>query len=433
MKIEDTSTDNASWKILKTSAVFASQVQAARKEARALFREWVRNRTEVLLEQARAAVDEGDYTSAESIFVSLGKADLAVNMYTDACMLEEALRVERTHESVLGIIKVQAESLSSMELKTALRTYGLREDKIVQLLHAVDQNSDGIVTLHEFVIYGMRFLHPHLAEFHQQLISHDGEAHAYRYATELTVLAIYIHTALSTAAKATLCGCILYYVKIILRCMLCRCPYFSTCSIFYDCSSSRDSDGEVAASKDVPQKDGWSSAYRFSKTMPQGETVNLEAEYYRNVDEPALSVHGTLMVKMRLVSGEHFDMSGQEDQIETIRALFLRILSCRHLTAPQISRFVSQCEQWEERLKLRSPATTFPSECEMGLSPVAERSFEEYSEDLVGDPEIVKSSAHALSRNPKTISRPASSSGRQVYSHLQNCVPLSHTDKNYSD
>ena len=58
------------------------------------------SQTEVRLAQARAAVDKKDYASAESIFAEVGKADVAVKMYKDARMWEDALRVAKTHESV---------------------------------------------------------------------------------------------------------------------------------------------------------------------------------------------------------------------------------------------------------------------------------------------------------------------------------------------
>jgi hypothetical protein len=57
------------------------------------------SQTEVRLAQARAAVDKKDYASAESIFAEVGKADVAVKMYKDARMWEDALRVAKTHES----------------------------------------------------------------------------------------------------------------------------------------------------------------------------------------------------------------------------------------------------------------------------------------------------------------------------------------------
>lgn len=61
------------------------------------------SRTEVRLAQARAAVDKKDLSSAEGIFIEVGKAEVAVKMYKDARMWEDALRVAKTHESTPGI------------------------------------------------------------------------------------------------------------------------------------------------------------------------------------------------------------------------------------------------------------------------------------------------------------------------------------------
>lgn len=66
---------------------------------------------------------------------------------------------------------------------------------------------------------------------------------------------------------------------------------------------------------------------------------------------------GSLKLHVSLVAGEEVERVGRDELTESVRALFLRIFTSRDLTARQISRFVAQCEQWEDELKRSSPLT----------------------------------------------------------------------------
>lgn len=106
----------------------------------------------------------------------------------------------------------------------------------------------------------------------------------------------------------------------------------------------------------------WSSEYGFSRSMRIPEiqgAVALQTEYLCQKDkmecERQVQDRGSLTLHMSLVAGEEVEDASQDELIESVRALFLRVFTSRNLTARQISRFVAQCEHWEAELKRSSP------------------------------------------------------------------------------
>ena len=58
-------------------------------------------RGEVLLAQARAAVEKREFRAAEQHFVDAGKSELAIKMYKDARLIDDAMRVAKIHDPAL--------------------------------------------------------------------------------------------------------------------------------------------------------------------------------------------------------------------------------------------------------------------------------------------------------------------------------------------
>lgn len=405
--VHDTITSDESWETLKVAALFTSRVKAARREAAVLFLQWIRRYIETQSDKTPSNEHGEDQNS-----------DTYLETPRDT-------------------------GLSSLHLHSALCDLGLPEGDINELLLAADQDCNGSITLHEFECYGMRFLNPHFATFRGLFISDAGHVKAHR-PTDMMKFILGTRRALSAADKATLSKALAFYSNYILRyfCYYCfhnpsrftRCccscynppPHLSTAHVAgahlgtrttpAPCKCAREGGKKIQhgvwcgsclcmrccrkglkTQEDTSQEqpvqaaqvqDAWSSGPGVSKTLRHADEVNLVAQYYspdddHNDDGHALPVRGGLNIKMKLIPGERLDVARQEHSIETTRALFLRIFSCRALTSRQILRFVFQCEQWEDELKLRYPqaVTLIASqvEHERDLSHVAQRSFEELS------------------------------------------------------
>ena len=415
-RIEEGNPAPRSWETLKIAAALGPRVTEARKEARILFIEWMRKHSN------SKSVKYADFAQA---------------------------------------------SLTSLQLHNALSEYGLTESEINELLLDTDENCDGIVTMHEFERYGMRFLNPILAQLYAMLTADQGGLEVGRQG-DLMLLAKHLEISLSRLPTPSLYEALSFYCNRMKQslccwvfCCCCTCPglfskscwcrrarsgnssaQISGCKMgvskteikhgrkqgFYerlrqcwsfcgfvnrrheDGSEDEDGQGENASLPSKLVAENAISGEGFSKTMKRGQQVNVELKYASCKHEQAAQVPGILDLGLRLTQGEYLDTTNSQDLIDATRALFLRILSCQHLTSRQISRFADQCEKWEERLKLANPHV-LPATIVSSLSPVVERSFEDgfsFEEEVPPDAQNLKSPGHFGKRPILTKSRPSS-------------------------
>jgi hypothetical protein len=99
---------------------------------------------ELLLAQGRLVVNKKDYASAESLFIEASRPDEAVKMYKDAGMVEEALRVCKTHRSASGVGSVEVLRLEIALQQLHVKGFNDRGTNAV-LLEQFDYDVDKVV------------------------------------------------------------------------------------------------------------------------------------------------------------------------------------------------------------------------------------------------------------------------------------------------
>jgi hypothetical protein len=368
-------------------------------------------------------------------------------------------------------------SLTSRQLQNALSEYGLTEGEINELLLGADENCDGDVTMHEFERYGMRFLSPVLADFYAKLTVEQCELKLQQQ-DDLMLLARRVEISLSRLPTPGLYEALSFYCNRMKQwvccCLFCCCfpchGSFSTSCCSRRAGSEKSSEQISDSNMGVPktnmkqgrkrrmydrfrhyrlfrdfgkrrQEDGRSddedgqsentslegklvtedalSGQGFSRTMKRGQQVNIQLQYTSRKHDQTAQVHGILDLEMRLAPGAYLDTTNAQTMVDAMRALFLRILSCKQLTSRQISRFAHQCERWEKDVQLAHPHA-LPAAIASSLSPVVERSFEdgpfEDNEDKAPFAETPNPVDHFSKRPIPTTSRPLSArpaSGRR--------------------
>ena len=326
--------------------------------------------------------------------------------------------------------KTDAMTLRSMQLQIALSDLGLGEYEINQLMHTINENCEGVVTLHEFYNYGMRFLHPFLAEFQDRLIDCETKIQCH---TDLVNFAFKMQEMLEFTAKSTYFDALAFYCTPILTCGLKSSHHEkrdNRISPLLNMLGHSWCNPEASKNQEEEESDGGCARhnltkmmppikYGFSQTMRHGDNVEIEAEYIGQERGASVLMCGALKVKAALIAGEHQPAMTPEERIQTVRTLFARAFSCKDLTCRQISRFAHQCERWEDQLKALNivcpSSTPWLVESDHGLTPVMERSFEEYSfEDAFPIDE-----GEELGESEHLVTSTSLSPGNKISAHAQ--------------
>ncbi len=88
---------------MRVSPRAAEEIKRKKAAAAAAAAEEKQRRLQQRESDIRETVNKKNYTSAESLFIEASRVDEAVKMYKDADMLEEAIRVAKTHKNAPGI------------------------------------------------------------------------------------------------------------------------------------------------------------------------------------------------------------------------------------------------------------------------------------------------------------------------------------------